>query len=247
MSEKSDIYYSIMAFAGKSLIKAIEGLINLSIKTPPVFNPAEFEWVAGMEKNCPLIKAEYLAVYNQQLTYDINEISVEQKKVVDDTKWKFFPLYIYGNAIENNIALCPETDRLLKSIPNVTTAFFSILSPGTFIKEHRGAYKGYLRFHLGVDIPQDAQACGIRILENTYHWQNGKSFIFDDTFLHEAWNNSTGKRTVLYVDFIRPMPKYLVGISKLLTRLISASPYVQNGLKNLREKKSAKEVAHILG
>ncbi|MBP6731225.1 MAG: aspartyl/asparaginyl beta-hydroxylase domain-containing protein, partial [Chitinophagales bacterium] len=156
-------------------------------------------------------------------------------------------LYIYGVPLNDNIALCPQTDRLLKNIPNVTTAFFSILSSDTVIKEHRGAFKGYLRFHLGVDIPADYENCGIRILNDTYHWQNGKSFIFDDTFLHSAWNKSSQKRTVLYVDFIRPMPKPLTWIALLLTRLISASPYIQNALKNLRKEAAEKDIQKILG
>src|ERR1043165_6849621 len=243
---KPGIYYRITSFTGKTIIKLTEGCISIFVKDPPVLNPAVFPWAKSLEDNYETIRADYLSIVNRKLTYDINEISDEQKKVVDDTKWKFFPLYIYGVPVKENMALCPETDRLLQTIPDFTTAFFSILTPGTEIKEHRGAFKGYLRYHLGIDIPKDNQKAGIRILENTYHWQTGKSLIFDDTFLHEAWNKSDQVRTVLYVDFIRPMPAPLRWISRQLTHLISASPYVQNALKNLKNKDS-REVSRVLG
>ena len=58
--------------------------------------------------------------------------------------------------------------------------------------------------------------------------------IFDDTFKHTAWNNSNEERTVLYVDFIRPMPAVLMRISKWLTLLINKSPFIRNAYKNLK-------------
>jgi ornithine lipid ester-linked acyl 2-hydroxylase len=240
------IYYNITSFTGKSIIRFIESCISIFVKEPPVLDTQRFNWIKELETNYNLIRAEYLAVIDRHLAYDINDISQEQKKVVDNSKWKFFPLYIYGVPINENIALCPETNRLLKIIPDFTTAFFSILSPGTEIKEHRGAFKGYLRYHLGIDIPRDYQKAGIRILEKTYHWQMGKSLVFDDTFLHEAWNKSNEVRTVLYVDFIRPMPAPGRWISWQLTHLISVSPYVKNALNNLKNKDEA-EISKVLG
>lgn len=243
----NSLYYRISSLAGKSLIKIIEWFICLFIKEPPVLDNSKFEWVPLLEKKQPQIKAEYLALNQPELTPDISEISVEQQKVVEHTRWKFFPMYIYGNPIPENIARCPETTKALQLIPNLTTAFFSILQPGTFIKEHRGAYKGYLRFHLGVDIPEEHEKCGIKILEKTYHWQNAKGIVFDDTFLHEAWNHSPQNRVVLYVDFIRPMPLPFVFISKWLTRLMSASPYIQGVLKNLKQKTGSHKTPSTLG
>ncbi len=247
MEKNTGLYYKVVSFVGKNVIGGLEKLISAATKQPAVLNPAQFDWVPEIENNYEAIKAEYLAISKPGLTHDISEISAEQQKVVDEAQWRFFPLYIYGVPLSDNIALCPQTDRLLKNIPNVTTAFFSILNSDTVVKEHRGAFKGYLRFHLGVDIPTDYENCGIRILNDTYHWQNGKSLIFDDTFLHSAWNKSSQKRAVLYVDFIRPMPAPLVWISLLLTHLIRVSPYIQNVLKNLKQKTATKDIEHVLG
>ena len=38
-------------------------------------------------------------------------------------------------------------------------------------------------------------------------WREGRSLGFDDTFDHEVWNETTGVRVVLFVDFQRPLPR----------------------------------------
>ena len=38
------------------------------------------------------------------------------------------------------------------------TAMISILSPRKHILDHRGPYKGVLRYHLGLIVPQDAES-----------------------------------------------------------------------------------------
>ena len=35
--------------------------------------------------------------------------------------------------------------------------------------------------------------------------EDAQSLIFDDTFNHEVWNDTTGYRVVLFVDFARPL------------------------------------------
>ncbi len=102
--------------------------------------------------------------------------------------------------------MCPRTAALMREIPGMTTAMFSILSPRKHILDHRGPYKGVLRYHLGLIVPEDAEACRIRVGEDIRHWEEGKSMIFDDTFNHEVWNDTDETRVVLFVDVLRPLP-----------------------------------------
>jgi beta-hydroxylase len=85
------------------------------------------------------------------------------------------------------------------------TAFFSILAPGKHLPPHRGAYKGVLRLHLGLIIPEPAEMCAIRVGSQTRHWQEGRVMIFDDVFQHEAWNRTDALQVILFVDIMRPM------------------------------------------
>ena len=95
----------------------------------------------------------------------------------------------------------------MREIPGMKTAMFSILSPRKHILDHRGPYKGVLRYHLGLIVPEDAESCRIRVGEDFRHWEEGKSMIFDDTFNHEVWNDTDETRVVLFVDVLRPLPE----------------------------------------
>jgi beta-hydroxylase len=90
-------------------------------------------------------------------------------------------------------------------MPGMKTAFFSILAPGKHLPPHRGPWKGVLRLHLGLLIPEPAEMCAIRVGSQTRHWEEGRVMIFDDTFEHEAWNRTDGVRVILFVDIMRPM------------------------------------------
>ena len=73
---------------------------------------------------------------------------------VQAIKWKSF-MFKSGGFIEENCRLCPETADLLRGVPRIKQAFFSILDPEQYIKPHYGYYKGFLRYHLGVIIPNN--------------------------------------------------------------------------------------------
>jgi beta-hydroxylase len=55
--------------------------------------------------------------------------------------------------------------------------------------------------------------------------------VFDDTYEHEAWNETAGQRVVLFVDFERPLPPVLRAVNRQLLRLIARSPFVREGIE----------------
>lgn len=231
----NSIRYKISAFLGKGLIFLLEKAVTLFVKNDIYVDTKQFDWIQNIEDNAHFIQQEFEVFYSKRSSQvpDICEISEEQYQVVKKDEWKFIPLYSYGLKNDSFTSCFPKTIELIHTIPNFTTAFFSILQPNMDIASHRGAYKGYLRYHLGVKIPEENQKCGIDIEGHVYHWENGKSVVFDDTFQHSAWNHTDEFRVVLYVDFIRPMPKFMIKISKWLTLAISRSLFVQNAMKKL--------------
>ena len=231
MQSTKSLRYKVQAFAGKAFIRVIELSMKPFLLNKAFFAPTEFNWTKQIDENWIVIRDEIMQVISEKnAIQDICEVSPEQEIVVNHGDWDFFPLLIYGNRIKKNTIRCPKTSQLVESIPNATTVFFSILKPGCHVKAHRGAYRGYLRYHLGLSI-SEPEKCGLRLIDKTYHWHNGGSMIFDDTYDHEAWNRSDTDRIILYVDFIRPMPAPFVALSKWLTRKISKSPYIQSSLE----------------
>ena len=155
------------------------------------YESAEFPFAAILETNwrtifneLELIKGEYFIPWSEKYLYKDG--------------WSIFGLYGFGLKIEQNCKLCTETTKLVEQIPNLLTAGFSALAPGTHIAPHTGYPDGVLRCHLGLIIPDN---CAIRIGAETRTWQEGKCLIFNDTIEHEAWNRSDRNRIILLLDF----------------------------------------------
>jgi beta-hydroxylase len=116
----------------------------------------------------------------------------------------------------------------------MTSAMFSILAGNKRLPPHRGPYKGVLRYHLGLKVPQPDR-CGIRVREQVARWEEGKELIFDDTYEHEAWNDGAEPRVVLFVDFLRPLPFPLSTVNRAVIRVISKSPFIQDAKGRLED------------
>jgi len=175
---------------------------------------------------------------------------------IHTASWKVF-VFKSGQFIEENCALCPKTAALLRDIPGVYTAFFSVLDPHQHVPAHWGYYKGFARYHLGVVIPgnNEDRACYLRVngdlTDNlardpslvsrgeTYYWKNGEGILFDDNYLHDAENGSEEIRVVLWMDMRRKMPFYLQAFNLLCLALVHRDESVKRIRKNVLVTPSA--------
>ena len=181
-----------------------------------------------LEENYDVIRGECLELLGikDQLT-DIEALGGNYTTGgIHSIRWKSF-MFKSGSFIDENCRMAPKTAALLQQVPGLYTAFFSILDPHQYVPPHFGYYKGFLRYHLGVLIPDDnaGESCWLRVndrLEDNllrqkslidkgerYYWKNGKGVIFDDTFLHDASNESDEVRVVMWLDIRRKLPFYL--------------------------------------
>ena len=193
------------------------------------FEPERFPWVRTLEDHWRDIRTELDAVLvHRDDIPAFHEITADVADISTDRDWKTFFFYGYGFTAGKNVARCPETARLLREIPGMTTAMFSILAPHKKIPPHGGPYKGVLRFHLGLLVPDPPSACGIRVGGDVRHWAEGKSLVFDDTYEHEAWNDTDGTRVVLFVDVKRPLAGRARWLNETVLRLIGFSPFIQD-------------------
>lgn len=222
----------------RTLIRKLEALIvRFSlIGNTPFYDRDQFPWVKPLESNWKTIRQELEKIleYGNALP-NFQDISPQQSAITQDDRWKTYFFYGYGIKADRNCERCPETTRLIENVPGMKTAFFSILLPHKHIPEHRGYYKGVIRYHLGLIVPHPQESCGIRVGNEVGYWEEGKSLIFDDTFQHEAWNDTNGIRVVLFLDVIRPMAFPFSVLNQLFIKLISWSPLVQDA--HLNQKK----------
>lgn len=223
-----------LVWLGKKLLHGADGLISYGSAVPaaPFLEPAILPWTARLEANWTSIRTEVDSLLaDLHKIPSLESISTHQRRLTSDSRWKTFFLFGYGFRVEQNCARCPNTTRLIETIPGLSTAFFSILLGGKRLAPHRGLYKGFLRYHLGVVVPEPA-ACGIRVANEVRHWEEGKSLLFDDTFEHEAWNNGVLPRVVLFMNIVRPMRRPFSWANNALISLITLSPYVRDARRN---------------
>jgi ornithine lipid ester-linked acyl 2-hydroxylase len=220
---------------GEVILAPIERFIGRrSLVGDATFFPLErFPWVSHIEDNWTVIREEVDRLLEDHAALpNFQDISKDQIEITTDDRWKTFFLYGYGFEAKLGVEMCPRTAALMREIPGMKTAMISILSPGKHILDHRGPYKGVLRYHLGLIVPRDAQSCRIRVGEDIRHWQEGSSLMFDDTFNHEVWNDTEETRVVLFVDVLRPLPFPESAINRAIVRAIGYSPFVLDAKRN---------------
>jgi len=228
MPAKPTITYRITAWLGLRVIGIAEWLINRVSSNQKFFDTRQFNWVAEVEAQYPAMRVELdklLADY--QTIPEMQNLSVEQARIISGNRWKSYFLYAYGARVNKNCAACPATAKTVESIPGMVTAFYSILEAHTRLQGHRGPYKGVMRYHLAMIVPQQTEKCAIDVAGQLKHWQQGKSLIFDDSYYHEAWNDSDEIRVVLFVDFVRPLPFPVSVVNRVVIWLMQQSPFIQ--------------------
>jgi aspartyl/asparaginyl beta-hydroxylase (cupin superfamily) len=231
---KAEIRRLVMRHGRKIILQVQKLMGRYSLIGDHQFFAAEaFPWSREIEANWQTIRQELneVMLHIDQLP-NFQDISPDQKKIATDDKWKTFFFFAYGLRSEDNLRRCPQTARLLGKIPGAKTAFFSILTGRKHIPEHCGPYKGVIRYHLGLIVPKEKEACRIRVGDTIAHWDEGKSLFFDDTFPHEVWNDTDSMRVVLFMDILRPLPAPVALLNDLIIKIIAASPFIRDAKKN---------------
>ncbi|MBL4673792.1 MAG: aspartyl/asparaginyl beta-hydroxylase domain-containing protein [Arenicella sp.] len=120
------------------------------------------------------------------------------------TGWTRYYLKWYGDPLDSAERQCPKTIEILKQVPSVKAAMFASLPPGGLLTPHRDPFAGALRYHLGLVTPNHDD-CYILVDGEKHVWHDGKDVLFDETFIHEAHNNTDTNRIILFCDVNRPM------------------------------------------
>lgn len=217
------------------LVRQLERLVpQYSLVGDAVFfTPDQFPWSQDLEANWRVIRQELEQVLEHvgELP-NFQDIMPRQRRISPDDGWKTYYFCAFGFVAQKNCDRCPETWKLLQKIPGLKVAFFSILSPGKHIPEHRGKHKGLIRYHLGLMVPEPRSACHIRVNGITAQWEEGKSLIFDDTFPHAVWNDTSGYRAILFLDIARPLKFPLSLVNWIVSQILAFSPLAQEAKAN---------------
>jgi beta-hydroxylase len=76
---------------------------------------------------------------------------------------------------------------------------FTVLPPGGRLDRHHDPIASSLRYHLGLLTPNSDQ-CALRLDGVDYPWFDGEELLFDQTYLHSAFNRTEIPRVILFCD-----------------------------------------------
>jgi len=175
------------------------GTANPSL--PSYFDNTGWSWITDGEKQFSVFRDEIESLITKKTGV------VEpyfHTSLVQQGKWEVVNFIFWSKRNQENCSACPQLTKWLDTIPGITTAGVSRLSPGAEIKPHIGDTNMIARCHLGLIIPAGLPLCGIQVNGEERAWQEGKFTVFCDAYEHSAWNKTDSYRYVLIVDVVLP-------------------------------------------
>jgi beta-hydroxylase len=174
------------------------------VKNRPFLPVEDFPELLYLRKNWEVIREEGLQLQAKGLIQGSTARNDAAFNTFFKRGWKRFYLKWYDTAHPSAAELCPKSVEILKQAPQIKAAMFSFLPAGGKLGAHRDPYAGSLRYHLGLVTPND-DACHIFIDGEKYSWRDGQDVLFDETYIHEAYNRTEQDRLILFCDVARPM------------------------------------------
>ncbi len=210
----------IEAFAAAALgkrriyVNECAGLHYPFLPADEFFDRCHFPWFEALEAEAGAIRAELEALLKAPgealrpyVRMEPGSPANKWTPLDGSLDWSACFLWEYGVPNAAVIERCPQTARILESLPlaripgRAPNAFFSMLRPRSRIPAHTGVTNTRAIVHLALDVPP---GCGFRVGGETRQWVEGKAFAFDDTIEHEAWNHSDARRALLIIDAWNP-------------------------------------------
>jgi beta-hydroxylase len=181
-------------------------LVYLASRTParPFLDPDDFPALKALTDNWQVFREEGLQLIDEgrvRAATGDNDLGFHS---FFKHGWKRFYLKWYDHPLPSAQALCPGSMALLQSVPDVKGAMFATLPPKAYLGKHRDPFAGALRYHLGLRTPNHFK-CWISVDGERRRWWDGEAMVFDETFVHEAWNGTDVTRLILLCDIERPI------------------------------------------
>ena len=172
------------------------------IPMKPFVERSHYPELQVLEDNWETIRDEALALYESGHVGVGDDMPASS--FYKNDRWKSFYLKSYDNKIPSAYELAPKTMALIDQVPSMHYALFAALMPGKSLKKHHDPFAFTLRYSLGLQTP-NSKKCGLIIDGQDYTWRDGEGVIFDETYMHSAYNDSDTVRLILMTDVDRPL------------------------------------------
>jgi aspartyl/asparaginyl beta-hydroxylase (cupin superfamily) len=169
---------------------------------PKYYEINNFPALAGIEEHWPELEKEVKGFIAEK---DKSFQSNNYQDVAIKGGWSSLTFVFWGSVTSKYFyKKCPKLMSHLNKATGLSSLSLSLLSPNSSIAKHRGDTNAVIRCHLGIEVPDSLPICGLKVGEEEKEWQEGKWVLFNDAYIHSAWNNSNKRRIVLILDLIKP-------------------------------------------
>jgi aspartate beta-hydroxylase len=176
----------------------------------PFPDPADFEWVPLVERGYARMREEALRIRESFMIMSYSGTDESQQ-----SKWRQGFVSTFGTRIPRDFyaagTIPEQAIAMLETLPvddyagfshyPFADAFYSWLDPKFTVRGHHSADNFRVRCHLALDTPEESF---LRVAGESRTWHDGRALLFDDSFYHEAVNNSERHRLVFITDFWNP-------------------------------------------
>lgn len=157
------------------------------------WDKSEFPWIET------LIEGNHLKILEE-----VRQLRQPENATFGMPDWGTYVLYaanLENKAITRQL---PFTADLLRQVPRFCGihSCISFAKPQGFIFRHSGEYNWTLRIQLGLEIPDGR--CYLEVADEKIRWEEGKAFVFDDSYIHAVANPTDHARSVLFFDIYHP-------------------------------------------
>lgn len=189
-------------------------------KPPGTLDTDDFAWMADVAASWEEMAEEVDALVARGVKLpEVSDVAGFDQG--NEGSWSTYTLYTYGTWLETHCARCPRTTEIIRQIPGLQVAGFSVLGPRGHLPRHRGPNRGALRYQVGLRVPGQPGASRIQVGDTLHVWSEGASMVFDHSVPHEAWNDSDGDRYVLFTEFVWPLRGPAGHLNRVVQRVFS--------------------------
>jgi beta-hydroxylase len=166
------------------------------------------------------IKALIDGAYKQDLVGQLKRAAESHARSMFFFKW-------YGANVDTVV----DVPAFHKDYKYIKTIGVSVFSKKESTSKHFGPMRATFRVLYNVNQMDDNSAY-IVVGDKTNYWRESKLFIFDDTLLHQSFNDSDKARYCLFVDIARPSR-----VPALLAVVVTLNRFLFRGLNSIFYKK----------
>lgn len=148
------------------------------------------------------------SAHQQNLVGRMEEIVKERSRTMIFWKW-------YGA----DVPAVVEIPAFHEKYKYIKTIGLSVFNKKKSTSRHFGPFRATLRVLYNINTVTDPNAY-IEVGDTIHRWCENKLFIFDDTLMHQSFNETDQARYCLFVDILRPSPFAL-----LLASIVSTTRF----------------------